>query len=54
MIELLRFFAEEKPELHVVAAGPLFEAKKRPGLVDSDWSSGKFEPFNLARVDQQY
>ena len=33
VMELLRFFAEEMPELHVMAAGSLFEAK-----IGRDWS----------------
>lgn len=40
VLELLRFFAEEKPELHVITAGSLLEA-----LLDKDLS------FPVGRVD---
>lgn len=43
ILELLRFFAEEKPELHVMAAGSLLEAK-----IDKDWS------VPVGRVEYRY
>lgn len=43
VMELLRFFAEEKPELHVVAAGSLLEAK-----IGQDWS------IPVGRVEYRY
>ena len=43
VMELLRFFAEEKPELHVIAAGSLLEAK-----IGQDWS------IPVGRVEFRY
>lgn len=43
VMELLRFFAEEKPELHVMAAGSLLEAK-----IGQDWS------IPVGRVEYRY
>jgi predicted AAA+ superfamily ATPase len=43
VMELLRFFAEEKPELHVMAAGSLLEAK-----IGRDWS------IPVGRVEYRY
>lgn len=43
VMELLRFFAEEKPELHVITAGSLLEAK-----IGRDWS------IPVGRVDYHY
>ncbi len=43
IMELLRFFAEEKPELHVMAAGSLLEAK-----IGQDWS------IPVGRVEYRY
>jgi predicted AAA+ superfamily ATPase len=42
-LELLRFFAEEKPELHVITAGSLLEAK-----INNGWSAP------VGRVDYKY
>ena len=42
-LELLRFFAEEKPDLHVIATGSLLEAK-----IDNGWS------IPVGRVDYKY
>ena len=42
-MELLRFFAEEKPEIHVMAAGSLLEAK-----IGRDWS------IPVGRVEYRY
>jgi len=42
-MELLRFFAEEKPELHVMAAGSLLEAK-----IGQDWT------IPVGRVEYRY
>jgi len=42
-LELLRFFAEEKPDLHVIATGSLLEAK-----IDNSWS------IPVGRVDYKY
>jgi hypothetical protein len=43
IMELLRFFSEEKPELHLITAGSLLEAK-----IDYDWS------IPVGRVDYKY
>lgn len=43
VMELLRFFSEEKPELHIITAGSLLEAK-----IDKDWS------IPVGRVDYKY
>lgn len=43
IMELLRFFSEEKPELHIITAGSLLEAK-----IDKDWS------VPVGRVDYKY
>jgi len=43
VMELLRFFAEEMPELHVITAGSLLEAK-----IGKDWS------IPVGRVDYRY
>lgn len=43
IMELLRFFSEEKPELHVITAGSLLEAK-----IDENWS------VPVGRVDYKY
>jgi len=43
IMELLRFFSEEKPELHIITAGSLLEAK-----IDKDWS------IPVGRVDYKY
>jgi len=43
VMELLRFFAEEKPQLHVMAAGSLLEAK-----IGQDWS------IPVGRVEYRY
>jgi len=43
IMELLRFFSEEKPQLHIIAAGSLLEAK-----IDKDWS------VPVGRVDFKY
>lgn len=43
VMELIRFFAEEKPELHVMAAGSLLEAK-----IGQDWS------IPVGRVEYRY
>jgi predicted AAA+ superfamily ATPase len=42
-MELMRFFSEEKPQLHVIAAGSLLEAK-----IDKDWS------VPVGRIDFKY
>lgn len=43
IMELLRFFAEEKPQLHIIAAGSLLEAK-----IDKSWS------MPVGRIDYKY
>jgi predicted AAA+ superfamily ATPase len=43
IMELLRFFSEEKPQLYIIAAGSLLEAK-----IDKDWS------VPVGRVDFKY
>ncbi|MBM3699831.1 MAG: ATP-binding protein [Actinobacteria bacterium] len=43
LMELLRFFAEEKPNLHVIAAGSLLEAK-----IDKSWA------IPVGRIDYKY
>jgi len=43
VMELLRFFAEERPELHVMAAGSLLEAK-----INENWS------IPVGRVEYRY
>ena len=43
IMELLRFFAEEKPQLHIMAAGSLLEAK-----IDKSWS------MPVGRIDYKY
>ena len=43
VMQLLRFFAEEKPELHVMAAGSLLEAR-----IDESWS------IPVGRVEYRY
>ena len=43
IMKLLRFFAEEKPELHVMAAGSLLEAK-----MDKNWT------IPVGRIDYKY
>ena len=43
VMELLRFFSEEKPQLHIIAAGSLLEAK-----IDKSWS------IPVGRVDYKY
>ncbi len=43
IMELLRFFSEEKPQLHIIAAGSLLEAK-----IDKSWS------IPVGRVDYKY
>jgi len=43
IMELLRFFSEEKPQLHVIAAGSLLEAK-----IDKSWS------MPVGRIDYKY
>ena len=42
-MELLRFFSEEKPRLHIIAAGSLLEAK-----IDKNWL------VPVGRVDYKY
>jgi uncharacterized protein len=42
-LELLRFFAEEKPDIHVIAAGSLLEAK-----INNEWS------VPVGRIDYKY
>ena len=43
IMELLRFFSEEKPQLHIIAAGSLLEAK-----IDKNWL------IPVGRVDYKY
>ena len=43
IMELLRFFSEEKPQLHIMAAGSLLEAK-----IDKSWS------MPVGRIDYKY
>jgi predicted AAA+ superfamily ATPase len=43
IMELLRFFAEEKPQLHIISAGSLLEAK-----IDNSWQ------IPVGRVDFKY
>ncbi|MBN1298318.1 MAG: ATP-binding protein [Actinobacteria bacterium] len=43
VLQLLRFFSEEKPRLHVIAAGSLLEAK-----IDKSWS------IPVGRIDYYY
>jgi uncharacterized protein len=43
IMKLMRFFSEEKPELHVMAAGSLLEAK-----IDKSWT------IPVGRIDYKY